>query len=139
LFYSLNLRVVDLRNTSLSSFPTSLLTSLDRLEDVMTDSYKLCCVHVLPAHFNVKRCHCDTEWRVSSCDWLLKNKLDVAVVAAVSVLGLLGNAGSVLSESGVGRSRRVTWSPSAILLGHLTLSHLAMALALAVLGVADLW
>jgi hypothetical protein len=131
--------VLDIRRTALSSFPTSLLTSLDKLEDVMTDNYKLCCVHVLPAHFNVRRCHCDTEWRVSSCDWLLKNKLDVAVVAAVSVLGLLGNASSALSQWGVGRSRRVTWPASGVLLWHLTLSHLVMALALTTLGAADLW
>jgi hypothetical protein len=62
---------------------------------------------------------------VSSCDWLLKNKLDVAVVAAVSVLGLLGNAGSVLSQCGVGRGRsqlvsqrRVAVAPDAVAPGH---------------------
>ena len=84
------LRVLDIRGSTIEKFPPELLQYLQELTLLYSDSYKLCCPEVLPEGFNTRSCHAPSPV-VSSCQRLLGPAWQRAVLVLMAVLTLLGN------------------------------------------------
>ena len=92
-----NLRVMDIRGSTVEDFPPELLQSLDELAQLHADSYKLCCPEVLPEGFNTRSCHAPGPV-VSSCQRLLGPAWQRAVLVLLAVLTLLGNCTQLIAS-----------------------------------------
>ncbi|KAL8602528.1 hypothetical protein ACOMHN_058466 [Nucella lapillus] len=129
------LRALDLRACPLTSIPPGLFYGLKQLGSVRADTFRVCCPAVLPAGFNLKKCHADAN-SLSSCERLLKNKLHVVFVAVFAVFCVLANMVHVGIQVLV-KNERVFSSSFAILLVHLCGSDFVMGVYLTVIGLAD--
>ena len=128
------LRTVDFRGSPLQSMPHNLFEGLDSLQSVFADNYKLCCVELLPAGFNLDNCLAPSN-EVSSCDSLLRSNVHRVFLSLFSILALVGNLGSFLLRMFVEK----TWRKSsfAVFVIHLCVADFFMGVYLAVIGVTD--
>ena len=88
------LHTLDLRGCPVKSFVPNLFKGLSALHTLHVDNYKLCCSQVLPVDFNVNHCH-GPQHILSSCYSLLGSSAYRAVVAALTVVGLISHSLSI--------------------------------------------
>ena len=130
------LKVLDMRGCPLLSFPPDLFQSLDSLQSVFADNYRLCCPSVLPSGFRLSRCLAPTD-EISSCQALLRSNGYRVFLIGLVCLTLLGNVGSFVyrtlldkSSAKLGFNMFVT---------HLCVADFLMGVYLAIIGAADSW
>ena len=129
-----HLQVLDISGSPVSRFPREVFSSLQNLDFVSTENYKLCCPVNLPADFNVHSCHSPFD-EISSCDDLLRSGVYRVAVAVLATLTLLGNSVSLVYRLLVERGGRMTGYT--VFVVNLCVSDLLMGVYLAVIGVAD--
>ena len=129
-----NLRSIDFRGSAMTHFPRKGFQSVESLQLVFADSFKVCCPGNLPAGFDLNNCHAPFD-ELSSCDALLRTDFYRVALSVYAALALMGNAVSfvfrLLEDS---RTRR---SSFAVFVVHLCISDFLMGIYLAVVGVAD--
>ena len=127
------LQVLDLIGCPMTQFPRDLLSSLDRLQSVHADNFKLCCPATLPAGFNPANCRAPFD-EVSSCEALLRSDVYRVFLSMFSALALLGNLGCFLLRSVCFKSGK---SGFGVFVTHLSFSDFLMGVYLTIIGVAD--
>ena len=126
------LQTLDLRGCPFSQFSPRVLTGLNQLRVLHSDSYKLCCPAVLPPAFNLRGCRSPDDV-ISSCDSLLRSPAFVVFVAVAAVLALLGNLASFVFLA-VGRQEGDF--ASVVFMKHLCVSDSFMGGYLAIISAA---
>ena len=85
-----NLETVDIRGTTLITFPRTLLKNLTALQYVYSDNPLLCCEDMLPSNFYPGLCVTKPDL-VSSCECLLRSNTFRVFMWIVFVLSVTGN------------------------------------------------
>ncbi|XP_076448549.1 G-protein coupled receptor GRL101-like [Babylonia areolata] len=129
-----SLRLLDLRGCPVTSFPGKVFFGLKQLEEVYSDTYRLCCASVLPEGFNVRQCRAPSD-EVSSCESLLKSNTYRVLLALITSFALLGNVASLVYRLGINRT--VNRQGFGVLVTHLCVSDGLMGVFMAVIGAAD--
>ena len=134
--YMGSLEEVDLRAAPLGFYPRGLLTNLSHLVKVFSDDYRLCCEENLPAGFDAAtRCHAPADV-ISSCEDLLRSDVHRALLWALCLLAMAGNATCLAVRLFV---RKTALSDGFnVLLTNLNLADLLMGVYLALIGAGDL-
>ena len=127
------LHKLDLRGCSLSEFPRSMLTGLEKLRTVYSDDFKLCCPAALPAGFNAHGCTSPVDV-VSSCESLLRSRVHSVFVSVAAALALLGNLACFVF---LVANRQESNVACVAFMKHLCVSDGFMGVYLAVIGVAN--
>jgi hypothetical protein len=89
------LRVMDLRGCSVEEISQEMFQSLESLEAVYAQTFKLCCSTVLPPQFNPSSCEAPKD-DLSSCEDLLGSVAYVVSLSVLAVLAVVGNATSFI-------------------------------------------
>ncbi|KAL8566195.1 hypothetical protein ACOMHN_063085 [Nucella lapillus] len=128
------LKSLDIRGNRIELFPRNLFSSLNSLESVYADNYKLCCPSMLPFGFNSFNCHAPSD-EISSCQAMLRSNVYRAFLAVFAVFTLLGNLSSFLFRVFVDvTAARQSYGVFVI---HLCVSDFLMGVYLALIGVVD--
>nr|KAG5709633.1 hypothetical protein BaRGS_001683 [Batillaria attramentaria] len=108
--------------------------SLDNLQAVYADNYKLCCPVMLPVGFNTKNCLAPFD-EISSCDALLRADIYRVALSVFAILALAGNVGSIVFRTVVRKDANK--SGFGVFVTHLAASDCLMGVYLSIIGVAD--
>ena len=128
------LQIVDLRGCAVLDFPPHFFKGLDDLQQMFSDTFKLCCPQVLPAGFNPINCQTPDNL-ISSCNNLLRSNTYRLFLVVFAVLALGGNVISLFSRLRCSKANRA--SGYRVFVTHLSLSDGLMGVYLVIIGVAD--
>ena len=128
-----NLRVLDIRGSSVIQLPPDGMRGLRHLQFVYADNYKMCCPAMLPDGFNLNNCRAPSD-EISSCEALLRSNLYRILLALFGSLATVGNLSNFIYRI---ISKRTTSTGFDVFVIHLCVSDLLMGVYLAVIGVAD--
>ena len=128
------LQVLDIRGCPVSHFEPDLLTSLQLLQELHAENYKLCCPSMLPAGFNLDKCFAPFD-EMSSCASLLRSDVYRVGLSVFAALAILGNLGSFIVRLFI--LKQTGKSGFGAFVSHLCVSDFVMGVYLAIIGLAD--
>ncbi|XP_070180461.1 G-protein coupled receptor GRL101-like [Littorina saxatilis] len=131
-----NLESLDLRGCPISVTPYGLFRGLNKLRQVWSDNYRLCCPDTLPT--GVAEIHCQSpEDLVSSCDDLLGSVFRRVFTNMHSLLSVLGNLALIISRRRTAKREDKATSME-MMVDHLMCSGTVMGVYLAIISLADI-
>jgi hypothetical protein len=126
---------LDLSGCPVETFPNEIFHGLTKLSKIVADTYKLCCVKILPANFDPSSCQAP-ENELSSCDDLLRSETYRGFLWLMGALSLSGNVFCLVFRSIL--HRKSSKGAFNVFVSSLCLADFTMGVYVIIIGVADL-
>ena len=123
-----------LSGNPIQTFPAYLLKPLTNLDVLVAPTYKLCCIQLLPDHWQLIDCRAPTD-EISSCQDLLQSGTYRIFLWFISLLSVLGNVWCLAMR--LFTENTVSAIGFHVFVAHLSIADLLMGVYIAIIGVAD--
>ena len=133
--YTPKLTHLYLAGSPIKVFSADTFKALAILHTITSQTYKLCCRELLPAHFELISCESPAD-EISSCEDLLQSGMYRGFLWLISILSLLGNAFCLLVRVCVKKTASSS-SGFHVFVTNLSCADLLMGVYMAIIGVAD--